>query len=54
MMMVVVAPRDRRLDWEPMNTDQRPTNDQIKTLGFSLGLDYRESAMVITAKNATK
>lgn len=25
-----------------------------KTLGFSLGLDYREAAMVITAKNSTK
>ncbi|CAN0059605.1 unnamed protein product, partial [Hapterophycus canaliculatus] len=25
-----------------------------KTLGFSLGLDYREVAMVISAKNATK
>lgn len=25
-----------------------------KTLGFSLGLDYRESAMVISAKNSTK
>lgn len=25
-----------------------------KTLGFSLGLDYREASMVISGKNATK
>eukprot|EP00752_Nemacystus_decipiens_P016325 g14600.t1 len=36
--------------------DKTPDLEQhiTKTLGFSLGLDYREAAMVITAKNGTK